>query len=185
MEHHDDTRSEVKVPHPHGTGAVVHDRRWTSDLYSSARCAAVLFGLLVLVDLAAGTLTWWRSALWLSLALLLFLVLVPARVSAGEGWLASRHLLRTRRVRTDRLVAVCPLDGVAKSLVLRDTVGARVEIDPEVLLRNPDLWLRLTEAARASETSGTLRSGATALHEWTERIDREAALMVFRASGLE
>ncbi|MGW2704763.1 hypothetical protein [Streptomyces sp. NPDC001340] len=185
MEHRDDTRSEVAVPHPHGTGAVVYDRQWTSDLYSSARCAAVLLGMLLLVDLAAGTLTWWRSALWISLALLLFLVLFPARVSAGEGWLASRRLLRTRRVRTDRLVAVRPLDGVAKRLVLRDTLGARVEIDPAVLLRNPDLWLRLTEAARTSETSGTLRSGTTALHQLAERIDGETALMVFRASGLE
>lgn len=185
MEHRDDTSSEVTVPHPRSTGAVVYDRQWTSDLYSSARCAAVLLGMLLLVDLAAGTLTWWRSTLWVSLALLLFLVLFPARVSAGEGWLASRRLLRTRRVRTDRLVAVRPLDGVAKRLVLRDSLGARVEIDPEVLLRNPDLWLRLTEAAHASETSGTLRSGNTALHELTERIDREAALMVFRASGLE
>ncbi|MFG2124945.1 hypothetical protein [Streptomyces sp. NPDC048710] len=185
MEHHDDTRSEVTAPHPHSTGAVVYDRQWTSDLYSSARCAAVLLGMLLLVDLAAGTLTWWRSALWVSLALLLFLVLFPARVSAGEDWLASRRLLRTRRVRTDRLVAVRPLDGVAKRLVLRDALGARIEIDPDVLLRNPDLWLRLTEAAHASEASGTLRSGSTALHELTERIDREAALMVFRASGLE
>ncbi|MGW2747128.1 hypothetical protein [Streptomyces sp. NPDC001450] len=185
MEHHDDIRSEVTVPHPHGTGCVVYDRQWTSDVYGSARCAAVLLGMLLLVDGVADTLTWWRSALWASLALLLFLVLFPTHVSAGEGWLASRRLLRTRRVRTDRLVAVRPRDGVAKSLVLRDALGARVEIDPEVLLRNPDLWLRLTEAAHASETSGTLRSGTTALHQLTERIDRETALKVFRASGLE
>lgn len=185
MEHRDDARLEVTVPHPHGTSSVVHDRQWAPDLYSAARCAAVLLGMLLLVDAVAGTLTWWRSALWISLALFLFLVLLPARVSAGEGWLASRRLLRTRRVRTDLLVAIRPRDGVAQSLVLRDTLGARVEIDPEVLLRNPDLWHRLTEAAHTSETSGTLRSGTTALHQLTERIDRETALTVFRASGLE
>ncbi|MFJ9818930.1 hypothetical protein ACIRU3_27485 [Streptomyces sp. NPDC101151] len=184
MEHRDDTRPEVMAPHPRDTGSVVYDRRWTSDLYSSTCCAAVLLGMLLLVDGMAGTLTWWRSALWLTIAVLLLLVLFPARVSAGEDWLASRRLLRTRRVRTDRLVAVRPLGGVSQQLVLRDTFGARVEIDPDVLLRNPDLWYRLAEAAHISDASGTLLCGTTALHDLAERLDRETALTVFRTSNL-
>ncbi|MEU1404375.1 hypothetical protein ABZ471_18730 [Streptomyces sp. NPDC005728] len=185
MEHRDDARPEVTAPHPHGTGPVAYDRQYAPDLLSSVRCAAVLLGLLLLVDLVAGTLSWWRSALWVSLALLLFLVLVPARVSAGEGWLASRRLLRTRRVRTDLLVAVRPLGGVAQRLVLRDAFGSRVEIDPDVLLHNPDLWYHLAEAARTAQRSGTLLCGTTALRHLAERIDRETARTVFRTSGLD
>jgi hypothetical protein len=106
-------------------------------------------------------------------------------VSAGTGWLATRRLLRTRRVRTDLLVAVRPLDGVAQRLVLRDALGNRVEIDPEVLPRNPDLWHLLDEGARVSEAAGTLLCGTTALHRLARRVDRETAMGVFRASGME
>lgn len=69
--------------------------------------------------------------------------------------------------------------------MLRDTLGNRVEIDPEVLLRNPELWYRLAEGAHVSEAAGTLRSGTAALHRLARRVDRETALAVFRASGLE
>jgi hypothetical protein len=116
---------------------------------------------------------------------LLFLVLFPARVSAGEGWLASRHLLGTRRVRTDLLTSVRCVDGVSRRLVLRDALGNRLEIDPQVLVDNPDLWYRLAEDADASAASGALLCGAEALHQVSERIDRETALNVFRTSGLE
>ncbi|MEU6777207.1 hypothetical protein [Streptomyces sp. NPDC046759] len=34
-------------------------------------------------DWAAGSLTWWRAALWWGIALMLLLVLLPVRVSAG------------------------------------------------------------------------------------------------------
>ncbi|KUN88417.1 hypothetical protein AQJ66_07370 [Streptomyces bungoensis] len=185
MEHHDGTRMGVTAARPPGRGSVAHDRRWSADLHHSARCACVLLGMLLLVDGSAGTLTWWRGVMWAALALLLFLVLLPARVSAGDGWLASRRLLRTRRIRTDLLVAARPLDGVARRLVLRDALGARVEIDPEVLLRNPCLWYHLAEGVRASEASGTLLCGTAALHRLAERIDRETALAVFRVSDLE
>ncbi|WP_330456589.1 hypothetical protein OIB37_06615 [Streptomyces sp. NBC_00820] len=185
MEHHDDTRLEAADTHRFDTGSVVYDREWTRGLRGSVRCAAGLLGMLLLIDRAAGTLTWWRCALWVTLALLLFLVLLPARVSAGADWLASRRLLRTRRVRTDLLVAARPLDGVSPRLILRDTLGARVEIDPDVLVRNPALWHRLDEGARRSEAAGTLRCGTTALHRLARRIDRETALEVFRTSGLD
>ncbi|MCF3130306.1 hypothetical protein [Streptomyces olivochromogenes] len=163
---------------------VLYDRRWAEDLYSSVRCSGVLLGLLFLIDWGTGDLSWWRGTLWATLALLLFVVLFPARVSAGEGWLASRRLLRTRRVRTDILVSVRCLDGVSRRLVLRDAFGDRVELDPEVFVNNPDLWFRLDEDARRSSEAGFLMCGTTALRRVAERVDRETALSVFRASGL-
>ncbi|WP_405880462.1 hypothetical protein OG762_18740 [Streptomyces sp. NBC_01136] len=164
---------------------VARDRFWAKDLRSSIRCAAALLALLLLIDWGAGTLSTPRAVLWGTLAVLLFLVLYPTRVAAGEGWLTSRGLLRARRVRTDQLVSVRCLDGVGQRLVLRDTSGARVEIDPRVLVCNPPLWHRLDEDARVSALRGTLTCGGTALHRVSERIDRETALTVFKVSGLK
>ncbi|GGW45154.1 hypothetical protein GCM10010503_22670 [Streptomyces lucensis JCM 4490] len=185
MEQLGDTRPRTEGPRGSAGPGAVHDRDWATDVRRSVRCSAALFGLLLFVDGAAGSLDWRRGALWLLLASLLLLVLVPARVSAGTGWLATRRLLRTRRVRTDLLIAARPVEGVARRLVLRDALGNRVEIDPEVLVRNPALWYRLDEGARAAEAAGTLRCGAVALHRLAHRLDREAALGAFRVSGLE
>jgi hypothetical protein len=136
-ERRNDTRATVEEPASPPSPEVVHDRLWAQDLRSSIRCSAVLLALLLLIDGGAGTLTPPRAALWMALALLLFLVLHPTRVAAGEGWLTSRGLLRARRVRTDQLVSVRCLDGVAQRLVLRDASGASIEIDPRVLVANP------------------------------------------------
>ncbi|MEU6668699.1 hypothetical protein [Streptomyces sp. NPDC046727] len=162
-----------------------HDRRWARDVKDAVRCAGVLLLLLLLVDWGSGRFTPWRGLLWLALALLLFLVLFPARVSAGEGWLAARRLLYERRVRTDLLVSVRCLGGVSPRLLLRDASGARVEIDPEVLVNNPDLWRRLEEDAGKAAADGLLLCGQTALRRLSARVDRETALAVFKASGLE
>ncbi|MFJ3777891.1 hypothetical protein ACIPX0_40020 [Streptomyces sp. NPDC090075] len=161
------------------------DRRWSKDVSASARCAGALLALLLLVDVGSGTLTWWRGTLWTTLALLLFTVLCPARVRAGDGWLTSRRLLRTRRVRTDRLVSVRPLDGISPRLLFRDTFGDRLALDPQVLVDNPELWLRVDEGARRAATAGTLLCGSLALSRLGEQVERENALGVFRASGLE
>ncbi|WP_105967891.1 hypothetical protein [Streptomyces geranii] len=164
---------------------VTHDHNWAGDLRGAVRCSVLLLALLLLIDWGDGSLTVVRVLLWLSLALLLFLVLYPPRVAVGPGWLASRGLLRERRVRTDLLVSVRCLDGVAQRLVLRDTAGDRVEIDPRVLVNNPDLWHRLDEDARTSAASGSLTCGETALRRMSERVDRETAQIVFKVSGME
>ncbi|MGW2210766.1 hypothetical protein [Streptomyces sp. NPDC001781] len=145
----------------------------------------MFLALLLLVDWGSGRFTLWRGLLWLALALWLFLVLCPARVSAGEDWLASRLLLRERRVRTDALVSVRILEGVSQRLLLRDVFGARVQIDPEVLVRNPELWFRLEAATRKAAADGLLLCGRTALTRLSARVDRESAWAVFKASGLE
>jgi hypothetical protein len=94
--------------------------------------------------------------------------------------------LRGRRgIRTDLLVSMRAADGVCQRLLLRDVFGARVEIDPRVLVDNPALWHRLDEDARKSAASGCLRCGASALRRLAERMDGETALTVFRISGLE
>ncbi|MGX9888410.1 hypothetical protein [Streptomyces sp. NPDC002276] len=165
--------------------APMEDRRWTRDLRGTFRCAGALLGLLLIVDHFSGRLTLWRAALWFAVALLLFVVLYPARVRAGEGWLSSRRLLRERRVRTDRLVSVRCLDGISQRLSLRDEFGGRVEIDPDVLVNNPDLWHRLAEDAHKSLVSGSLTCGATALRRVAHRVERETAETVFKVSGLE
>ncbi|WP_409473325.1 hypothetical protein [Streptomyces sp. HC307] len=185
MEPPDDVRHDLSPASERHSGAEAYDHGWTRDLHSAIRCAAVLLALLLLIDWGAGTFTPWRTALWCTLAALLFVVLCPPRVSAGAGWLRSRSLLRTRTVRTDLLVSVRCLDGVAQRLVLRDAFGERVEIHPQVLVANPDLWYRLDEDAHTSEARGSLLCGATALHRMSERIDRETARRVFKVSGLE
>ncbi|MEU6087125.1 hypothetical protein ABZ865_09995 [Streptomyces sp. NPDC047085] len=151
----------------------------------AVRCAGVLLTLLLLIDWGAGRFTFWRGLLWLALAVLLFVVLLPARVSAGDDWLTARWLLRERRVRTDLLVSVRCLDGVSQRLVLRDAFGARVVIDPVVLVNNPALWHRFEAGVRKAAADGLLLCGQTALRHLTARMDRETALAVFRASGLE
>ncbi|MER6329904.1 hypothetical protein ABT298_11355 [Streptomyces sp. NPDC001034] len=106
-------------------------------------------------------------------------------VTAGEDWLASRWLLRERRVRTDLLVSVRCLEGVSQRLLLRDAFGARVAIDPDVLVNNPGLWHRFEVGARKAVADGLLLCGQTAVRRLSARVDRETALAVFKASGLE
>lgn len=166
-------------------GEVANDLDWTRQLWSAVRCAGVLLALLLLVDWGTNRMALWRTALWCALAGLLFVVLFPARVSAGRNWLASRRLGREQRVRTDLLVSVRCLDGVSSQLVLRDAMGGRVQIDPEVLVRNPHLWFRLHEGARKAAADGLLLCGQTALRGLSARMDRETARAVFKASGLD
>ncbi|MDF3142812.1 MULTISPECIES: hypothetical protein [unclassified Streptomyces] len=170
---------------PDRSGEAADDPEWTRELWSTVRCAGVLLALLLLVDWGSGRITPWRAALWCVLAGLLFVVLYPARVSAGGNWLASRRLVREHRVRTDLLVSVRCLDGISERILLRDALGGRVEIDPEVLVRNPQLWLRLDEGARKAAADGSLLCGATALRCVAQRVHRETARAVFQASGLE
>ncbi|MFF8991001.1 hypothetical protein ACF09H_13840 [Streptomyces sp. NPDC014983] len=77
------------------------------------------------------------------------------------------------------------MDGISPRLLLRDAPGGRVEIDPEVLVRNPHLRFRLNEGARMAVDDGLLLCGQTALRRLSIRMDREAARAVFKASGLD
>jgi hypothetical protein len=188
MGRREDVRGEPPDAHaerPDGSGEATNDPEWAQELWAAVRCAGVLLALLLLVDWGAGRLAPWRAALWFALAGLLFVVLCPDRVSAGGNWLASRRLMREQRVRTDLLVSVRCLDGISRRVLLRDAFGGRVEIDPEVLVRNPQLWFHLDEGARKAAADGLLLCGGTVLRHLSRRVDRETARAVFKASGLE
>ncbi|MEV0091376.1 hypothetical protein [Streptomyces sp. NPDC050738] len=174
-----------RAPRPTAYGAVVHDATWAGDARAAVGCAVLLLGLLFAIDAVAGTLSVPRAGLWTGLAVLLFAVLWPARVSVGRGVLVSRGLLRRTAVRTDRLVSVRWSDGVAQRLVLSDADGGRVEIDPKVLVANPPLWHVLDRDARTGAERGLLRCGERALRQIAARVDRETARTVFKVSGLE
>ncbi|WKX13899.1 hypothetical protein [Streptomyces sp. NL15-2K] len=185
MRHADDPRDDAVRALAHQPSEVAYDHLWAADLRSSIHCSAVLLSLLLVIDWVAGSCTLWRGALWAALAVVFFLVLFPPRVAAGEGWLASRGLLRERRIHTGHLVSVRCLDGVGQRLVLRDTFGGRLEIDPRVLIANPPLWHRLNEDAHVSANRGSLTCGTITLLRLSQRIDRETARTVFKVSGLE
>ncbi|WP_308427629.1 hypothetical protein [Streptomyces albospinus] len=177
-------RSAIPPPALRPGAAVAGDRAWRPELRAALGWAAGLLAVMQLVDLANGTLTPGRGVCWTSVALVLFAVLYPARVTAGPHWLASRGLLRTQRVHTDLLVLVRRSDGVAPRLVLRDALGGRVEIDTRTLTANPLLWHLLDQGVRLSRERGLLRCGAGPLQELADRIDGAGARAVFEASGL-
>ncbi len=144
-----------------------------------AFCAMAL-----LVDWDAGSLTPLRALLWAALSAAAFAVLLPARVSAGPGWLTVRTPWRRHLVHTDALTVVRQYDGVSSHLVLRDIHGHRVELDPRILAANPFLWHELDTGVRRSLEHGTLRHGADVLDRLGHRIDDETSQAVLRASGL-
>ncbi|MFE0255789.1 hypothetical protein [Streptomyces sp. NPDC059010] len=164
---------------------MVHDRSWARELRYAVVCGVMLFGVLVLLDWVFRDLTAGRAVLWAALGVLLSTLLTPARVTAERGVLDARGLLTRRRVRTDRLVAVRMSEGVAQRLVLTDTSGGRLVLDPRVLAANPLLWHHLDEGARRSRRRGTLRYGTAVLDRLGRRIDSEACHGILRASGLE
>lgn len=111
-------------------------------------------------------------------------VLLPPRVTAGPGWLAVRTPWRRHVVRTDALVAVRQYGTVCVHLVLCDTHGGRLELDPRVLAANPLIWHELDTGVHRSVERGTLRQGADILDRLGHRIDDETTRAVLRASGL-
>lgn len=166
-------------------GTVAHNQQWAGGLRCAGCCATGFLALLLVVDAAYGTLSAVRSCLWAILALSLFLILLPPRVIAGPGWLSTRALFRTRKIRTDRLTSVVWSDRVAQRVVLKDSDGGLVSLDPRVLVDNPRLWLLLDAGARVSQERGTLEYGVVALRRLSSKVDAETAKAVFRASGMD
>ncbi|MCX4744140.1 hypothetical protein OG455_01195 [Kitasatospora sp. NBC_01287] len=162
----------------------VRDRYWAAGARRAASCAVLFSALLAGADWGTGGLTPLRAGIWVALGWAVFVVLVPPRVSAGDGWLEVREPLRGRRVRTDQLVTVRRTGAIAVRLVLYDAHGGWVALDPRVLLANPLLWHRLDTAARRCERAGTLREGAQVLAELEERVAGARAREVLRRAGL-
>lgn len=139
----------------------------------------------LLIDWDAGSLSLPRALLWLALSAALFTVLLPARVTAGAGWLAVRSPWHRQTVRTDALTTVWRYDGVSSHLVLHDTYGHRLELDPRVLAANPLIWHELDTGVRRSVERGTLLQGRDVLDRLGRRIDEETVRAVLRESGLQ
>ncbi|MEV0281761.1 hypothetical protein AB0I22_35980 [Streptomyces sp. NPDC050610] len=178
-------RAQRTAPPGRSGGVLVTDRCWAGDLRAAVYCSGALGALLILIDLGRGGLDAARAGCWAGIALLLFVVLFPPRVRAGDGWLAVRGLLRERLVRTDVLTLVRSADGMAPRLILRDAGGRRVELDPKVLASNPLLWHLLDTGARRSAAHGFLLEGAAELRALTDRIDGEGARRLLQAAGVE
>lgn len=177
---------EVRGGRPTAHGLVrdtAHARGFRSDRRWAVGCAAAAFVLATLAEWDSGDVSATHSAVTLGAALGVLAMLWPAQVTAGEGWLTVRGLLRTRRVRTDALAGMWLIGDLASSLVLRDVHGCRVELDSETVVANPLLWHLLESGVHRSQQCGTLRTGARVLDGLGRRVDGEAAA-ILRASGL-
>ncbi|MEJ8642062.1 hypothetical protein WKI68_12420 [Streptomyces sp. MS1.HAVA.3] len=164
---------------------LAHDTHWAGERRTAIGVTCLLYTALLVMDAGFGTLDLTRGALWTGLAVLVFVILLPLRVSTGPGVLSAHGLLTAQTIRTDSLASIRWSDGVAQRMILRDTEGNVVEIDPTILVRNPAMWRRLDEDTRTSIRRGTLLCGATALRQLAARIDRETARTVFKVSGMQ
>ncbi|ARZ70254.1 hypothetical protein SMD11_4657 [Streptomyces albireticuli] len=164
---------------------LARNREWRAEARAAWLCGLGLTGVLVSIDLARGTLDGWRGGFWTGLGALFLAVLLPQRVTAGDGWLATRGLLRERRVRTDLLTRVRRSEGITPRLVLCDVGGGRVELDPQVLIANPLLWHQLDAGARCARRSGLLREGAPVLASVGSQVDGDIARELLGRAGLE
>ncbi|SHM94324.1 hypothetical protein SAMN05216268_116187 [Streptomyces yunnanensis] len=63
----------------------VVDRHWRAHARRPLQCALAFVGLLMLLDWGSGGLTAARAGLWARLGAVAFAVLLPARISAGDG----------------------------------------------------------------------------------------------------
>lgn len=167
--------SRGPYPRPSVGGVLAWDRGWRREARAAWLCGLALAGVLTAIDLGRGGFGWQHGCCWVALGGTLVLVLRPARITAGDGWLASRGPLRERRVRTDLLTRVRREDGMTPRLVLRDVMGGRVELDPKILADNPLLWHHLDAGARLARQRGVLLEGAGVLTALAERIDGEGA----------
>ena len=160
------------------------DNTWPSRLRTASTVASSALTLTLLLDALVGTLSLPRALAWITLAALLFTVLLPPHVTAGDGRLAVRGLLRTQGVRTHHLVSVRIEGAVDRHILLRDAFGGRVTLDPAVLIANPFLWHHLDTGARRSHAAGLL-SDRTALRALADAIDGAGTRTLLEHAGLD
>jgi hypothetical protein len=145
---------------------------------------ALLVAALAL-DAVAGTLTPARALLWTVLAGVLCAVLLPPRITAGDGVLAVRVLVRTRRVRLDRLVAArVERRGALARLLLRDAAGSFVELDAHAVAESPFLRHEVDTGVRRSHAAGLL-ADTRGVRGLARAADAEQARALLRDAGLE
>jgi len=160
------------------------NREWPSEVRSAAGIATLLPFLLVGIDAAGGQATFRRVLIWTALGLILLCVLWPTRVLAVPSRLTAHGLLSKRHVRTDRLTSVVLYTGVTTRLLLRDADGCNLEVDPRVLISNPQLWYLLEQGIQASINCGALFESRQSLHRLSRLIDGESTRLICKISGL-
>ncbi|MFH8810225.1 hypothetical protein ACH4GZ_23735 [Streptomyces hygroscopicus] len=160
-------------------------RRRRADTRWAVWFALTFAGMTTVLDWASGGLTVTRADLWALLAVAVFAVLRPPRVTAGGGRLTVRGLVRVRRVRTDALAGVWRDGRIATRLLLRDVDGHRVALDLRVLVADPLLLHELDTGARRSLEAGTLSHGTDILRLLGRHLDATATRGILDASGLE
>lgn len=163
--------------------AVACDRAWSGRLWSAYGAAATVLAVALVTDGWDGTLDLPRLAICGALASVLFAILLPARTTAGDGWLEVRGLLRRRRVHTDYLVSARFLGEIDRRVVLRDAFGGRVSVEVRVLHANPFLWHELDRGARRAHSAGLLPD-RSALRDLAESIDTAGARELLSAAGM-
>lgn len=169
---------------PRGAPTPTGDRHWQGSARFATACTLTFATLTLVVDWETGTLTTIRALLWLTLSATVLAVLLPQRVTAGPGWLATQGLAGRSHVHTDSLVSIRQYGDISSLLVLRDTHGNRLELDPRVLVTNPLLWHELDMGARHSRANGTLHHGTDVLRHLAHEIDDETALSLLKASKI-
>ncbi|MDV9186662.1 hypothetical protein R6L23_00105 [Streptomyces sp. SR27] len=172
------------VPPSDPAHRAVHDARWAGEARTAAGCAGLLLVLSLTVDAGGDGLTLPSTLRWIALSVALFVVLLPARVSAAPGLITVRTLWARRTVRTDRLVALRWPTGIEQCVDLVDMAGGRARVELRVLLANPSLWLLLEADARFSAANSTLPTGSDDLDRLARRIEGDTARSVFTVSGL-
>ncbi|MFJ2954941.1 hypothetical protein [Streptomyces sp. NPDC087270] len=163
--------------------AVAADRAWAGRRWSAYGAAATVLAVALVMDGWDGTLDMLRLAACGALSTALFAILLPARTTAGDGWLEVRGLVRRRRVHTDYLVSARFLGEIDRRVVLRDAFGGRVSVEVRVLLANPFLWHELDRGARRAYAAGLLPD-RSALRELAESIDTAGARELLSAAGM-
>ncbi|MFB6839654.1 hypothetical protein [Streptomyces sp. NPDC056361] len=172
------------VPHQEPCDRTVQDGEWAGEARAAAGCAGLLLAVALTVEACDSGLNLPAVLLWIALAVVLFVVLLPARVVAAPGRLTVRTLWTRTVVRTDRLATLHWSDGIERRLVLTDVDGGRARIELRVVLANPSLWLLLEADARSSLANGTLGDGVRDLDRLARRVERDTARSVFTISGL-
>ncbi|MFJ7179254.1 hypothetical protein ACIQXA_23285 [Streptomyces massasporeus] len=161
-----------------------YDVQWPAEARAAAGHAGLAALLALFVDTVGAGLTVPRAMAWTGLAAVLFVILLPPRVSVAPGRLTVQGLTSTRTVHTNRLVSLrWPID-VSERMALRDEHGTHAELDLRLLLANPPLWLQLEADARTSQDLGTLQH-SSCLDRLARRIDTETAHTVLKVSGME
>ncbi|WP_335971412.1 hypothetical protein [Streptomyces sp. CA2R106] len=166
-----------------GGPAVACDRAWAGRLWSAYGAAAAVLAVALVTDAWNGRLSVPRLAVCGALALVLFAILLPARTTAGDGWLDVRGLLRRRRVHTDHLVSARFLGEIDRRVVLRDAFGGRASVEVRVLVANPFLWHELDRGARRAHAAGLLPDRC-ALRELAESINAAGARELLTSAGM-